>query len=195
MIYLGLDTETTGLPNAKLYAKDPNQARVVQLAMKLVNDEQRILAQFCTLIKPSGWLEIHPKAQETHGISREDCELYGVSAHSAFRLYQSWASMADMIVCHNAPFDKKMMGIEADALGADMPSIEWHCTMKDATPLCKIPPTQAMRAAGFGPYKNANLGEAMQIICGKELEGAHDAMCDVNGCLDLFFAIKQRKAA
>lgn len=194
-IILGLDTETTGLPNKNLEATDPRQARVVQLALKLITIEGRVLSQFSTLIKPSGWAEIHPKAFETHGISREDCERFGIKAIEAFSVFQQYSSLSDVIVAHNADFDSVMMMIEADALGIDMPVNPWHCTMKEATPICKVPPTPRMRAAGFGPYKNANLTEALKILCGKDLDGAHDAMVDVTGCLEVLVALRQRKAA
>lgn len=194
-IILGLDTETTGLPNRGIEAKDPKQARVVQLALKLITLQGRVICQFSTLIMPSGWDEIHPKAQETHGISREDCERYGIEAVKAFAVFQHYASLADVIVAHNGDFDETMMLLEADALGMDMPANPWHCTMKEATPICKVPPTPAMMRAGRRHYKNANLTEALKILCGKDLEGAHDAMVDVTGCLDVLLALRQRKAA
>lgn len=195
MLYCGLDTETTGLPNRGLDPKDPKQARVVQLALKLFTDQGRVLSQFSTLITPSGWDEIHPKAFEAHGISREDCEAYGIPASNAFKVFKHYARLADIIIAHNAPFDKDMMTIEGLALGDDFPSNPWHCTMKEATPICKVPPTEAMQRAGRHHFKNANLAEALKIICGEELVGAHDAMNDVTGCIKIFLALKQRKAA
>ena len=193
MIYCGLDTETTGLPNTNISAKDPKQARVVQLALKLITGDGRVLSQFSTLIKPSGWDEIHPKAFETHGITREDCEKYGMPAEAAFGVFCQYAHLADMFVAHNSQFDEGMMMLEADALGFGMPSNPWHCTMKAATPICKIPPTEAMLRAGRKHHKSANVTEALRIICGKELIGAHDAMNDVSACLDIFVELKKER--
>lgn len=193
MIILGLDTETTGFPNARLDARDPKQGRVCQLALKLITTEGRILAQFSSLIRPDGW-EMSEGAQKVHGHSIEDCEAYGVHVMTAWKTFMHMAAMADMIVAHNSEFDLKMMMMEANALEQNMIDTPWHCTMKQATPICKIPPTPKMRAAGFGPYKSANLTEALKIICNKDLEGAHDAMVDVNGCLDLFLALQEKAA-
>lgn len=195
MIYCGLDTETTGLINYKVKATDPEQARVIQLALKLFTSEGRVISQFSTLIQPSGWHQIHPKAFEAHGITREDCEQFGIPAAVAYGIFCHYASHADMFVAHNANFDKGMMKIESNALEIDFPTPAWHCTMVEATPICKVPPTEAMQRAGRHHFKNANLGEALKILCGKELIGAHDAMNDVNGCVDVFLELKKRKAA
>ena len=191
-IYAGTDTETTGLPSGNLDAKDPKQARVIQLAVKLVTESGRVLCEFSTLIKPSGWDEIHPKAYEAHGITREDCERFGMDAKDAFLMFGRYADMADEFVAHNAPFDMKMMKIEAAALGIEMPDTPWFDTMPPATDICKVPPTPAMLKYGRNHYKSANLTEALDIICGKKLEGAHDAMVDVNACLDVFFGMKDK---
>ncbi len=193
MIYCGIDTETTGLPNQRLNPKDPKQARVLQVALKLVTEEGRVISQFSTLIKPSGWTDIHPKAFDAHGITKEDCEHFGIDAFRAFTVFKHYADLADTFVAHNADFDRGMMKMEADALGLDMPTKPWHCTMKQATPICKVPPTEAMKRVGRTHFKNANLKEALKILCRKELIGAHDAMNDVNGCLDIFFEMKERE--
>lgn len=195
MIYCGLDTETTGLPNQRLDAKHEEQARVVQLALKLVSKEGRVISQFSSLIRPSGWREIHPKAFEAHGITKEDCAKFGIEAEKAFYVFKHYADLADMVVAHNADFDKGMMAIESKALGIEMPKIDWHCTMKQATPICKVPPTDAMVRAGRTHYKNANLTEALKIICGEDLEGAHDAMVDVTGCMKIFLAMQHGQKA
>ncbi len=194
-IVLGLDTETTGLPNKGIPANDPKQARVVQLALKLVTLSGRVISQFSTLIEPSGWDEIHPKAFEAHGITREDCERFGMPARDAFDMFWEWAMKADVIVAHDVDFDSVLMMIEADALNTEMPEKPWYCTMKEATKVCKIPPTAAMQRAGRHHHKSANLGEALQILCGKELVGAHDAMVDVTGAIEVLIALRQRKAA
>lgn len=65
-----------------------------------------------------------------------------------------------------------------------------ECTATLATPLCKLPPTPKMRAAGRNHYKTANLGEAFKHFTGRDLDGAHNAMVDVRACMDVYFAIK-----
>lgn len=188
-IILGADTETTGLHQKKLHSRHPDQARVIQLGLKLVNMQGRILAQFSTLIKPSGWSEIHPKAYEAHGITKEDCENFGIDLKAAFAVFKMFAKRANVIVAHNSAFDQPMMEIEADNLDDEMPPLPWHCTMMQAKDICRIPPTANMKKYGFKDYKNPNLTEALKIICNKDLEGAHDAMVDVSGCLDVFLAL------
>ena len=47
-----------------------------------------------------------------------------------------------------------------------------------------------MRAAGRNHFKSANLGEAYKHFTGRELKNAHSAMADVQGCMEVYFAIK-----
>jgi DNA polymerase-3 subunit epsilon len=51
-----------------------------------------------------------------------------------------------------------------------------------------------MVAAGLNKFKTASLGEAYRNFTGKELEGAHSARADVNGCMEVYFAIKGEAA-
>lgn len=69
-----------------------------------------------------------------------------------------------------------------------------ECTARKATPIVKCPPTAKMIAAGRNHYKTANLGEAVQFFTGKPLVNAHSAMADVKGCMDVYFAIRGRRA-
>jgi DNA polymerase-3 subunit epsilon len=69
-----------------------------------------------------------------------------------------------------------------------MPKTPWFCTMLAAKPHCKIPATAAQIRAGYakpGDYKQPRLEEALKILLGEDLEGAHDAMADVLGCVRL----------
>jgi len=67
---------------------------------------------------------------------------------------------------------------------------EKFCTMKDpdCIRICRLP-----KARGGG-FKWPKLEEAVPILLGRELEGAHDAMVDVRGAKDVFFELRRRKA-
>lgn len=181
-MYLFGDTETTGFPKNGERVQD-DQARVCQLALLLTDDKGQSMADFSCLIKPDGWV-ISEGAQAVHGKSMDMCEQYGTSSLNAFRFFVALCSRAELFVCHNMPFDFKMLEIEAAYHNMQMPSIETYCTMKAATPICKIP-------GRYNDYKWPKVSEALWTLTGRELgEDAHDAMFDAKACRDVFFAIK-----
>ena len=186
-MYLFLDTETTGFPNLNLSPRDPKQGRVCQIAFILADENNRNIAEFSSLVAPDGW-KIQIGAQNVHGLSDDLCEKYGVKSRTAFQLFQRLADKVDIVVAHNLDFDMKMLEVEAAAHSLEMPVFkERHCTMKAATPLCKLP-----KARGSG-YKWPKLSEALPMLCGRELgDDAHDAMVDTRGCKDLFFELRNR---
>lgn len=186
-MYLFLDTETTGFPNPNIAPRDPKQGRVCQIALILTDENNRNIAEFSSLIAPDGWT-IQAGAQGVHGISDELCGKYGIKSRTAFQLFQRLAEKVDIVVAHNLDFDMRMLEVESAAHDLNMPFFKnRHCTMKAATPLCKLP-----KARGPG-YKWPKLGEALPMLCGRELgDDAHDAMVDTRGCKDLFFELRER---
>jgi DNA polymerase-3 subunit epsilon len=92
-------------------------------------------------------------------------------------------------VAYNATYDKRMLLREAQLY--DIPhnsdGLITHDVMKMATPVCKMPPTEKMRARGRYGNKSPKLEEAYRIMFGERLDGAHDAMNDVKATARLFF--------
>jgi DNA polymerase-3 subunit epsilon len=64
-----------------------------------------------------------------------------------------------------------------------------------STPICNLPPTAKMIAARRNHPKTPNLGEAFEFFTGEKLEGAHSALVDVDACMRIYFALKDRQAA
>jgi len=187
---LFIDTETTGFKKSGLIVK--GQARVCQIAMVMADQEGRTLASFSCLVKPDGW-EIGEGAYKTHGISQQDCEDYGLEQRYFVNMFLRLVSQCKTIVAHNETFDKGMIEIElAHSKKIRLPHIPWYCTQKNSVDVCKIPPTEKMIKAGRTHYKAPNLAEALEILTGKRLENAHDAMADTLACKDIFFALKER---
>jgi len=101
-------------------------------------------------------------------------------------------SKAKTIVAHNVLFDKKMMEIEcAYYRNNPLPPTEWYCTQKNSKDICKIPPTDKMKAVGRFNHKEPSLAEAYKFLTGKDIEGAHHAMVDVRACKEVFFHMKR----
>jgi len=160
-------------------------------------------ARVSTLVRIRPGVTIEAGAQDTHGISAEDCGRYGVDPDVAMRLFLELYGRADVVVAHNLQFDAAVM--EA-ALGRTsslahvrsenhfdaMISIgrpddddddrrrQRICTMKASTDLLRIP-------SKFGAgYKWPSLAEAYRFVADEELEGGHDALVDASACLDVF---------
>lgn len=176
--FLFLDYETTGFKKSGI-VKQEGQSRACQLGMILAYDSGRIINTFSCLIKPEGW-KVSDFNIKSCGITQEECEKYGLSAKSVFSLFTRYASMATMIVAHNADFDKDFCLIEAAYVDMPMPETPWYCTMKNNVHI----------SGGKWP----KLNEALKHYCGRELGNvAHNAMYDVEACKDIFFSA--RKAA
>ncbi|ARK07457.1 PolC-type DNA polymerase III [Sphingobium phage Lacusarx] len=185
MNFLFFDTETTGLPNRSVPLSHPTQPHITQLGAVLqINGQDAIVLD--TLIKPDGWT-IGAKAKELTGITEEMCEESGIPIADAVDMFMIMAANADFIVCHNTAFDTKLMGIEYSRLNSSLhhstvlvgkPTL---CTMKTATPICKI-----KKGDGRTDYKWPKLEEAMMFFFGEKLENAHSAIVDIKATQRLF---------
>lgn len=199
------DTETTGLPDFKAPSESPNQPHIVQLAACLVDmGNRQTISSMDVVIRPNGWT-IPAEVSEVHGITNEYAGAVGIEEKTALDMFMElWAGPGRLRVAHNESFDARIIRIALkrfyDQPGEVIPkSDEWksgnaECTAKLATPLCQIPPTEKMVRAGFNKFKTANLSEAYLHFTGKELENAHSAMADVQGCMTVYHAIKQGAA-
>lgn len=186
-MYLFLDTETTGFPSDNLPADHPNQAHICQIGALLQSENERVVGELNLLIKPDGW-EIPSRVSEIHGITTQMCERYGVPLRTAIALFVSLVEKADLAVAHNYPFDFKMVGLAGSRLGLTENLLGKHqhfCTMVATTDICRLP-----KARGQG-YKWPKLTEAYFHFFRQELDCAHDAMADVRGCKDIFWAVKR----
>lgn len=193
--YLFIDTEGTGFKRGGAL-KQPKQARVCQIALILTDNVGGILAECTHLIKPNDW-EISEGAFKTHGISQEECEMFGMSQNMMMKAYFEFASHAQTIVAHGMTYDKKIMEIEnayyeGEKTASEIIALQkpWYCTMENTKNICKIPPTEKMKAAGRYHYKTPSLAEALKHFTGQDIEGAHDAMVDARACKDIFFGMR-----
>lgn len=194
------DTETTGLPLFNEPSEDPRQPHIVQLAALLVDlDTRKTLASFDLIVRPDGWL-IPDEVSKIHGITHELAMDVGVSESIAVgMLRELWReSKPRLRVGHNESFDARILRIalmrHEDAPLADAwKAAPAECTAKMATPVCKIPPTDRMRAAGRNHYKTPNLSEAVAHILGANLANAHSALADATACRDIYFALTAKQ--
>lgn len=198
MNILYFDTETTGLPHQSQPLNHPDQPHITQLGFILeVNGNDSLVVD--TLIKPEDWpfrkdkfgrltdRLIDPIASELTGITEDMCEKDGIPIADAVEMFVIAAENADLLVCHNTPFDKKLLSIEylrlqpnraAKDVLCGRPDI---CTMKVSTPVCRI-----AKKDGRTGYKWPKLSEAIQFFFNEELENAHSAIVDIKATRRLF---------
>lgn len=193
MLVFAYDTETTGMVLFKERSNDPRQPHIVQIAGALADTETReVVASIDLIVRPDGW-EISDEMAEIHGITQEQATRLGVSEpmamSSALQLWQ----IADYRLAHNEQFDSRIMRAAIARYGDETTAERWkqgraECTAKLCRPICAIPPTPNMVAAGFNSPKTPKLQEAYQHFYGHPFEGAHSAMPDVLACLDVYWA-------
>lgn len=195
---LFFDTETTGLPLFSEPSEDPRQPHIVQLAALLVDlDSRKVHASIDLTVLHDGWVS-EPKALAAHGITPEMAAAVGVHEWTALALFCQLWKRADLRIGHNEQFDARIVRIGLHRFANEIHSTtsdEWkagkaECTQLLSTPILKLPPTPAMRAAGRNHHKSANLREAYRHFIGQDLVDAHSAFADAKACMDVYFAIK-----
>ncbi len=184
MTFLAIDTETTGTHD---------NAEIAQLGMILYGPDRRVLGEFKSLIVPDGWTmpAETQKFHDLHGstVSQANCEKYGITLRSALALFNNWCAKADVLIAFNQKYDVGRIRYSADRLNIQlaMPHKQ-PCAQIMATEVCKLPPTEQMIKWGRGDqYKTPKLAEAVKIILGRDMVGAHDALADVREAAAVYF--------
>ncbi|MDB4278755.1 3'-5' exonuclease [Deltaproteobacteria bacterium] len=184
------DTETTGLPNWKKPSDDESQPHLVQLAAILCNAEtEEVISSIDLTIKPEGW-EIPEEVSEIHGVTTEKAKAVGVPENLAFQMLYAMFEVSDIRVAHNRTFDQRIIRIAAKRHGTEPQTEAWaekedhECTMLLSKPICKLP------NKGRKGIKNPKLEEAYEQFTGEQLENAHTAIADAQGCMDIYFFMK-----
>lgn len=205
-IALFYDTETQGLPLFTEPSDHPDQPHIVQLAACLVDlTSRKTIASMDVIVRPDGWT-IPAQVAAIHGITTEHALDVGIPEAQAVDMFMSlWRGRTR--IAHNESFAARILRIALkryvdprDTNLAIPPSDDWkasraECTQLLSTPILALPPTAKMRAAGRNHFKSANLGEAYKHFTGKDLQDAHSAMADVQGCMEVYFAIKGTPAS
>lgn len=196
------DTETSGLPQWRLPPEHPSQPFLVEFAGILLDDDGTEKAQFRMIIAPPPGRSIPDEVARIHGITTEEASRVGVPLHFATGVLREMMRISDgHLVAHNIKFDLFIMQIAAaqtgmtpqkmrDTFGTVRPT----CTMTLATPIVNLPPTAKMLAAGFNKPKSPTLSECFKHFFDHDFEGAHSALVDVRGCIDIHRAMGWRQS-
>lgn len=176
-----IDTETTDMWKFKLPMDHPSQPRVCQIAALFYDGERPVgAANFLIRVE----CDINPEAAAVHGWDRDCCHRHGLRIDTALGVIASVANGADELVAHNVDFDSRVLMREYAIIGKDYPFRDKPhlCTMKRATDLCRIP--------GSRGYKWPKLAEAYDILLGRKISRAHDALADVQACAEIHFHLR-----
>lgn len=188
------DVETNKMPDFRLPADHPDNARIIQIAAILLDAELNPVQIMARFIVPDGWT-IDPGAEAVHGINKEMCRNQGVpiaQAIAEFDALDDQITPHGTLAAYNIKFDAKLVRGERRRLGLPdrYGSTRSFDPMRAATPICKMPPTPAMIKSGRNWYKSPRLGEAYRILLGKEMTGAHDALSDCFATLEVMKALR-----
>lgn len=189
MIALAFDTETTGKFHWRMPVTHESQPDVVQLCGMLV-DENKIHSMFNVFIHAD--TDIPAEATAIHGVDRELTAKIGISRKTACILLGNYLRKADLLIGHNIDFDVAIMRAAMLREGGDGKLLNkpTFCTMKHATPICKIPHAKPRHPED---YKWPTLQEAYcKLVDPAGFEGAHDAMADVTATYEVFRVLRNQ---
>lgn len=187
MKFLFFDCETTGVPldYKASYEDIGNWPRVTQLAWMLCDEDQTIITQFQTLIKPDGWEVPKEKFFIDNNMSTERCESEGMPIKEVLEALMLCKQQGDFLVAHNLNFDHRVVWCEFVRAGIPPRSgMQKICTMMKSTKHCQLP-----NANGRGGFKWPKLQELHQVLFKTDFEGAHDALDDVIALKNCFFEL------
>lgn len=193
------DTETTGLPLFREPSEDPRQPHLVQLGAQMVDMETRKIIQTIDLIvRPDDWV-IPDEVAEIHGITTEIATGVGIDESLVLATFLDMWKCCEVRIGHNEAFDARLIRIaisrhdsHPDDMAEQWKNGQSECTCNLSTPIVNLPPTEKMLAKNMRGPKKANLQEAYKHFHGKEFEGEHSAITDVNACMQVYFAINDQ---
>lgn len=200
-MYLVFDTETSGFPNPKVANTSAAQARVIQLAAILFDENWNEVASLYEYLYHSNPnFKITEGAYQAHKINMDMLRDKGKIPSVVMESFRKLVYKADHIIAHNFNFDDTMIFIEAENLLTEEAikdfKHQWsfmnvYCTMELTTAICKLP--FATKRTFGKKYKWPKLEEVLKIICGEELAGAHDALNDCRATAKIFKKLLETK--
>lgn len=180
MKILFFDTESNGIPVWQKPSGSECQPHIVQIAGILYDDEtKKIVNEFETIIKPSGW-SIPDDVADIHGITTERAYDEGIDEELALDMFLQLYSKCSLRVAHCTTFDNRMIRIALKRFKPDLISDkEWkdrskyYCTLLNAK-------------KQMGGKSGHKLSEVYLHYTGKTLQNAHTAMPDAKACMEIY---------
>lgn len=190
------DVESTGLPLFKERSADPRQPHLVEVAALLYTREGECVDSFHAYVKPDGWTS-DPEAFEAHGLTDEFLTVNGVDEAQALDGLLAILGRAAVRVAHNRNCDDRLVRAAiarhmSEDVADEFKDRAGECTALLSKPVCKLPPTDKMKASNFkNQFKTPTLAEAFAHLAGgAQLEKAHSAVADTQACARIYFLLK-----
>lgn len=180
MTYCIFDTETSGLFDWSRPADAEGQPRLASIAMLACDDELRLVAATCVVVRPEGWT-MSADAERVNGLSQEFLMAHGVPVCEVLARYAFEIDSDTVMVAHNAQYDLKIMRgeLRRDGRPDFIQTTRSICTMRSLTETCALP-----KLNGRG-LKFPKLSEALMRCLNRDHHGAHGALHDALATLDL----------
>jgi len=189
-MYLFFDTETTGLPKSRKIT-DPadvdNWPRVVQLAYSLYTPDGLLIEARSDIIRPEGF-EVPDFVAAINNITTERAYAEGDDLTKVLKNFQLQIAKADLLICHNVPFDVPIVGAEYHRKMGKNPLAgkKTYCTQTNRAVVeyCDIPNK-------WGKPKWPRLMELHETLFDEGFEKAHDAGADTHALARCFFELQR----
>lgn len=183
------DSETSGLWKDGLDVSHPAQPKICQLSALLVRYDGTVHSTFDRIVRPDGWV-IPVVASNIHGITQERATAEGNDLFEVLRDFSELVKQAEKLVGHNEAFD---FNVVAHGLKLIKRTIKFpekrSCTMLMAMNTVKIP---SKYPKPDQPYSWPSLSVTYKHLFGRELEGAHNSLIDVQACMEVYRELKNR---
>lgn len=184
-LYLACDVETSDLPRGE------QMPFLLSIAAELFDETGTARDFFHTRIRSEGQ-PINPEAQAVHGISTREAARNGVSEVTALGMLVGFASQARYLVGHNIEFDRDVIVAALARLGRDArlllrPGLELVCTMRAATPLCRLPSGRS-----DGAFKWPTLDQLLTFLNLLPRPEPHTAWSDMQAAKACFLELRRR---
>lgn len=163
MKFLAIDFETA------------NQKRNSACSVGLVRVENnKLCQQMVYLIKPpETWFEF----THIHGLKWDDVK-DAKTFKELWPLIEPMFSGIDVVVAHNAPFDRSVLEACCKHYNIDIPKLEWECSLK----------LSKQRWKELSGFKLSDICRHLKIDLNH-----HEALSDALACARIFWAIKNQR--
>jgi DNA polymerase-3 subunit alpha len=193
-----VDLETIGLPQTKsfyeYYKYDQldkyARSRIIQIAVKIVEYTEGkgvTVATYDHIIKP---VEFKVANTNFHKITQKMAEEQGIEFVTVMDKIKGDLLTCDVFVAHNVLFDKNVLLSELfryklHDLVSKVDSMKEFCTSRNCDGITKLQCSHGL--------KQPKLGELYKFLFKTEPKNLHNALADVNTCIDCFNEMLMRE--
>ena len=178
MNILAFDTESNDL--VKFGRPLEDQPYIVELAMVLIDEQYNELETFDELMKPP--VSIEPSAEKVNGITNEMVADKQPFIHFYPKIHELFHK-ADLIIAHNARFDRDMIMFE---VARNNKAMDWD--IDDKTYFCTLDKARQM----YPHASNHKLETLHKELCDHRTEQTHRALDDVRLLIDVYRKMCER---